>query len=380
MSPLGLVEMPRQNVTDGRREIVTRKCPVCEGDGVVVSDQSVAIDVERKLRTLAASSRHRAFKVAVNDHVASLLIGAGGERLAAIEAQAKRRLVLEPRADVPHDFFEVLDQGTLEKLRGETPVEEGKELQVKLVEVGRHDVRAGIGKLDGYTVCVGSGASLIGKTVKVRVERFVDGTAYASLVRGPAAPEEPITAEGMAEKPTRKPRARKTAEAETVEAEAEPETGEVELEEPVEAEAATEAEAAEPAAPKKKTRRGSRGGRNRKKKPAAGTAEAAPEAAEEPAQAPKIHVPDRTLGREDEAAEAPEEGDRSDNGAGAPPKKRTRRGSRGGRNRRKKPASTAAGGDASGDGGGEAEPADNSDAGEYVPMSEWIDDLEANRS
>src|SRR5213079_2909175 len=127
-------------------------------------------------------------------------------------------LVLEPRADVPHDFFEVLDQGTLEKLRGETPVEEGKELQVKLVEVGRHDVQAGIGKLDGYTVCVGSGASLIGKTVKVRVERFVDGTAYASLVRGPAVSEEPITAEGMAEKPTRQPRARKTAEPEPVQA------------------------------------------------------------------------------------------------------------------------------------------------------------------
>ena len=37
ISPLGLVEMTRQNVTDGPREILTRKCPVCEGDGIVVS-------------------------------------------------------------------------------------------------------------------------------------------------------------------------------------------------------------------------------------------------------------------------------------------------------------------------------------------------------
>jgi ribonuclease G len=55
ISPLGLVEMTRQNVTDGPREILTRKCPVCEGDGVVVSDVSVAIDVERRLRALAAA-------------------------------------------------------------------------------------------------------------------------------------------------------------------------------------------------------------------------------------------------------------------------------------------------------------------------------------
>jgi ribonuclease G len=58
ISPLGLVEMTRQNVTDGPREILTRKCPVCEGDGVIVSDASVAIDDERKLRALAAGSRH----------------------------------------------------------------------------------------------------------------------------------------------------------------------------------------------------------------------------------------------------------------------------------------------------------------------------------
>ncbi|OLB23997.1 MAG: hypothetical protein AUH17_05360 [Actinobacteria bacterium 13_2_20CM_68_14] len=58
ISPLGLVEMTRQNVTDGPREILTRKCPVCEGDGIVVSDASMAIDVERKLRARrSASSR-----------------------------------------------------------------------------------------------------------------------------------------------------------------------------------------------------------------------------------------------------------------------------------------------------------------------------------
>src|SRR5207253_3750333 len=200
ISPLGLVEMTRQNVTDGPREILTRKCPVCEGDGIVVSDASVAIDVERKLRALASASRHKAFKVAVNDHVADVLIGPGASRLTEIEAHAKRRFVLEPREGVPHDFFEVLDQGTLEKLQGETPVAEGAELQVKLVEVGKHDLRAGMGSRDGYTVCVGEAAGMVGKTVRVRIVRFVDGTAYATLVSKAKPDSEPITAEGQAEK------------------------------------------------------------------------------------------------------------------------------------------------------------------------------------
>ena len=48
ISPLGLVEMTRQNVTDGPREIMTRKCPTCGGDGIVYSEASAAIDVERR--------------------------------------------------------------------------------------------------------------------------------------------------------------------------------------------------------------------------------------------------------------------------------------------------------------------------------------------
>src|SRR3954469_4511115 len=35
ISPLGLVEMTRQNVTDGVREIMTKPCPVCNGEGVI---------------------------------------------------------------------------------------------------------------------------------------------------------------------------------------------------------------------------------------------------------------------------------------------------------------------------------------------------------
>src|SRR5436189_5021716 len=72
ISPLGLVEMTRQNVTEGPREILTRKCPTCAGDGVVISEQSAAIDLERRLRALARGSRVQAYRVEVNARVASL--------------------------------------------------------------------------------------------------------------------------------------------------------------------------------------------------------------------------------------------------------------------------------------------------------------------
>ena len=382
ISPLGLVEMTRQNVTDGPREILTRKCPVCEGDGIVVSDASMAIDIERKLRALASASRHKAFKVAVNDHVAGLLIGSGATRLTEIEAHAKRRFVLEPREGAPHDFFEVLDQGTLEKLQGETPIAEGSEVQVKLLEVGKHDLRAGVGSRDGYTVSVGDAAGMIGRTVRVRIERFVDGTAYATLISKAKPEAEPITAEGQAEKPTRKPPAKRTTEPAQADEKPEAEAVEAPAEEPVaEEEVTPTADAAEEEPkPKKKTRRGSRGGRGRKKKPATEAA-AAPED-DGVVPAPKIHVPEPSLG--EETAEPVEtepvsvNGDaQAEDGEAPRPRKKTRRGSRGGRNRRKKPvAASANGGEERGARAEEPEPSPAPASDEYVPMSEWIDEVD----
>ena len=319
ISPLGLVEMTRQNVTDGPREILTRKCPTCAGEGVVVSEVTAVVDSERRLRALAASKpRTKAFKVELNEHVAELLIGPGAARLEEIETSTRRLFLVQGKAGVAHDHFVVLDEGTAEKLAVPgAPVAEGQTVEVKLVEVGRHDAGAGVGKLDGWAISVGGASRLVGKKVNVRIERVLDGTAYATLVDAqPQAPARPITAEAQAEKPTRTSRAKK------------PDVKAVVVEE-VEAETAAEekpAPADEPAAeapPKKKTRRGSRGGRGRKKKP---TPEVAEAPAEEVAPGPE---PEPEAPAEESAAETP-------------PKKKTRRGSRGGRGRKKKPAAAAA--------------------------------------
>jgi ribonuclease G len=360
--------MTRQNVTDGPREILTRKCVVCGGDGVVLSEASAAVDTERRLRELLATApRTKAFKVEVNAKVASILIGPGASRLATIEEETRRRFLIVPRDDVPTDHFEVLGKGTLESLASKGPVEEGAQLELKLVEVGLYDVNAGVGRLDGLTVVVGNASGLVGKKAKVRIERVLNGTAYATLRAGAAKSDGPITAESEAEKPTRKPPAKKGKAQPDAVAETEEPQPELELEEEPEpeaeadVEAVAEPEAPEPAAkaepeakaetpakPRKKTRRGSRGGRRRRKPAAAAAAAgagngAAPQEQGEDGQSPRIHLPDPQLGREEDAEEAARveaETEPAQDGAEQPkPKKKTRRGSRGGRNRRRKPAS-----------------------------------------
>jgi ribonuclease G len=439
ISPLGLVEMTRQNVTDGPREVMTRKCPTCGGDGIVVSDATVALQVERRLRELAAASagsRIQAYQVAVSPKTLSLLAGPGGARLAALEEATRRRFYLVPADGHVHaDHLEVLAEGRKADLAPPAPVEEGAHVELKLVEIDLQDGTAAVGKLDGFDVVVAGTAKLVGKKATVSVGRVLAGQAFATLVN--AEPSTlPITFESEAEKPTRAPARRKTDEdapEPTGPAEVVPdETTELEETE-VDASAVGDKPDLEAASARKRARRGSRGGKRRRKSPAAAadaepsdeTEQPEPELESEPEpvlvettastrrRQPRIHVPpDRrepsptsdgavpVLEQPEPAAtdasvtelpaaevpteEAPAPGV---DGDGAPPRKRTRRGSRGGRNRRKRTAANgeSAPSDASAledpapegarttlapDGEGSEAPAG------YVPMSEWIEDFE----
>ncbi len=417
ISPLGLVEMTRQNVTDGPREVMTRKCPTCAGDGIVISEHTAAVDVERKLRNLVApGSRTQAYRVEVNARVASLLIGPGAMRLREIEELTRRVFFVSGKEDVHVDHFALLDQGPLEKLRPEAPVEEGQTMQVKLGELDRHDGAAAVGKLDGYSICVAGAARLVGKTVQVTISKVLDGVAYATLVTPVSQDAEPITAEAEAERPTRAKRApaRKAADGVGADAEAEvedePDEDELEPVDDAEDEAAESEIDAETGAPKKRTRRGSRGGKRRKKKPAEGAeadvesgfepedaasepeqaAEAAAQPSPEQPKAPRIHLPGPELGREDEADGDGEAGETAK-------KKPTRRGTRGGRNRKRKPAAASTNGAEADTEAAvkepvepepiEAEepapeqPSEDGDESEwgYVPMAEWGDDFRPSR-
>jgi ribonuclease G len=389
ISPLGLVEMTRQNVTEGPREVMTRKCPTCGGDGIVLSEASAAIDMERRLRTLVAGSRSQAYRVELAAPIASALVGPGARRLIELEALTKRRFFLEGKPDMHLDHFVVLAEGKLADLTPPAPVAEGAELQLELGEVDRHDASSAVGKVEGIDVVVGDAAKLVGKRVKVRVERVLDGTAYASMTRQTKT-VEPLTAEAEAEKPTRKPPARKGAEVDLDEGEIEVDVDvevevEAEIDEPV---SDTDDDAAEPAATpaKKKTRRGSRGGRGRKKP--AGTSAATGAAAG--AGATTIHLPPDDLGEPAVAAEPAQAQPVSENGdepAAGPAKKKTRRGSRGGKNRRKRTAAAAAaaGGPPSENGSEPVlepkaqaeETATQEEEWGYVPMSEWGDEIES---
>ena len=293
ISPLGLVEMTRQNVTDGPREILTKKCPTCAGDGIVLSEASAALEVERRLRVLAAGSRAQAFRVEVNPRIASLLARARRRR-ASPRSRRRRRSASSScrRRASTLDHSAVLAEGKLEDLQPEAPVAEGAELELKLVELGLHDAAP---RSASSTASTSSSAAPRSSSARRRRSASTASSTASPTRRCSAAAREARRADHVRERgreadaraePCEEDRAEHevVAEADVDEAD-ERRADEVEERSPRSARSSparstrsrTTSPRTSPARRsrprparrrKKKTRRGSRGGRNRKKKPA----------------------------------------------------------------------------------------------------------------
>jgi ribonuclease G len=341
---------------------------------VVLSDETHAADAERSLRRLVAASRHQAFRVELNARVARILIGSGAARLIRLEEETGRRFFLESRDDVPADHLHVLAKGPVSRLGAKSlPVSTGDELELRLEERPEPHGDA-IARLNGYAVSVAGDGAKVGDTVKVRIERATPTVAYAVLADGDA-PEPPVEAgvelerddPGDTAEASRRPsrrgsrggRSRTKAAGTAAEAAVEnleaadasapspatPPPGEPAVEVGTETPAETAALTETP--PKKRTRRGSRGGRGRKKKTTVGAEPVAETGTDEVAASDGVPSGEALAAApEKEAAPAAGTDTPSEPGTatspegssegGEKPKKRTRRGTRGGRNRRRK--------------------------------------------
>ncbi len=189
ISPLGLVEMTRQNVTDGVREILTKTCPTCEGEGVVLSEETVALEVDRWLRDVAGERpRPPAFLIRVHPSVAALLVGVQGEEgpIIEIEQETGKHFHFEGTEALPIDHFEVVAEGTREEIEERAlPFREGEEVLVQIEEPHMYNDDDAVAKLDGYVVSVFGAASLVGEKTLVRIEKVGRSAAQASLVDPP---------------------------------------------------------------------------------------------------------------------------------------------------------------------------------------------------
>jgi ribonuclease G len=183
VSPLGLVEMTRQNVTDGVREILTETCPTCAGEGVVPSAETMAIEVLRKLRDLVIEqSEPEAFLIRVNPNVAAELV-AEDSGLAELEAESGKHFHFEGGEALAIDTYDVIESGSRQQIEERAlPFRVGEEVLVTIEEPHMYNADDAIARVDSYIVSVEGAGDHIGERRLVRIEDVARSAATASLL------------------------------------------------------------------------------------------------------------------------------------------------------------------------------------------------------
>ncbi len=183
ISKLGLVEMTRQNVTEGVREIMSRPCPTCEGEGVIRSEETIAIEFERRLRDIAAAHPDAdALLVQANPRVSTQFTGHGARVLQALEAETGKSFLFEGSEGLALDHFAITFVGTREEVEERAlPFRPGDEVLVEIVEPHMYDEDDAVAKIDGYIISIAGAAGSVGEKRMVRIDQ-VGRTAATALL------------------------------------------------------------------------------------------------------------------------------------------------------------------------------------------------------
>ena len=181
-------------MTDGVREILTKPCPTCHGEGVVLSEETVAIEVERKLREVAAEKPDvEAFLIQLNPRVSGVLLsGPGRPPLLDIEEDVGKHFHFEGSEGLPIDHFAVTAEGTREEIEDRAlPFREGEEVLVTIEEPHMYNEDDAVAKIDGYVISVAKGVKYLGQKHLVRIDSVSRSSAAATIVGEPDDGDQP---------------------------------------------------------------------------------------------------------------------------------------------------------------------------------------------
>ncbi|MHB0999029.1 MAG: Rne/Rng family ribonuclease [Armatimonadota bacterium] len=171
ISPLGLVEMTRKRTGETISEIVNQACPYCQGHGVVLSAESVSIQVERDIRKMAADVDDEAFIVTVHPDVAEYLIGANGQLVEDIEKRIRRAVYVRANPYSHVEQFDILPGDLQEIEKQMLPYRKSQIVEGEVVRNPFVSLPRAAAWTNGYMVDLSNGGKFIGQKVKIKMNK-----------------------------------------------------------------------------------------------------------------------------------------------------------------------------------------------------------------
>jgi ribonuclease G len=175
----------------------------------VKSEETKAIEGERRMREMvkdADGSSPDAFLVRLNPRVTGQFIGENARMLHALEEDTGKFFSFEGSEGLPLNHFAITLEGTRDEVvQAAVPFRDGEEVHVNIVEPHMYEVDDAVAKIDGYIISVHGAGPFVGQKRLVRIESAGRTSATAVLIDLTDAERERIDREkAEAAKPKRR--------------------------------------------------------------------------------------------------------------------------------------------------------------------------------
>jgi ribonuclease G len=109
ISDMGLVQMTRKRNKESLTRMMCEPCIYCEGEGYMVSRQSICYNVFREIMRESHDIVGDRLAVKVNPEVADLLHGEERELISLLERQLGRQIVIYPQPKFHMEEIEIIE-------------------------------------------------------------------------------------------------------------------------------------------------------------------------------------------------------------------------------------------------------------------------------
>lgn len=184
ITALGLLEMTRKKVRLSLRHIMEKRCPLCEGKGSVLSEDTVYLKLRQDLREAAAVISSDTLVITAHPQVIRRLVGPGGCDLNSLEAELGHRLIIKEKEQLAAENYQIspfYNTAAEDRFDSLLPVEEGQIIKAML-EKGQSGSQDGLARVGNYSIIVENGAKYAGQEMHLEIVKIFRTYAKAKIL------------------------------------------------------------------------------------------------------------------------------------------------------------------------------------------------------
>ena len=182
ITKLGLVELTRKKARQPLEGVLLQKCPYCNGDGKVMSEETVSLHARREIMLRCERLSAPGLLVRAHTSVAALLIGSEGKQLKEMEKKTGKRIVIQGDDDLHVENVFIEEMWSEDILEDSIPVRPGERIEILIEEPHTVDPRRGIARIQGFILDVAEAGSMVGRRVPVEISEVYRSFAKAHLL------------------------------------------------------------------------------------------------------------------------------------------------------------------------------------------------------